>query len=637
MHRLKFYSLNDMSIGYNLNKLVEIVSNFEDTKQDYTINEIIEFYNITIFIDNNLFLTKWSEEEVTLIKDSNKQFKTIVNKYFSSIPGSDLGQIYENIDWNYKDNFWEIIEKFNTFKAFEESEFIVFLNLSSPNLRNILCNKKTVSHFDTAVKDYIISIPVHIEVLMDDFEVYDNQNKLNLPKSLTIEDKELLIINYINSANPNLNYLRLISNIQNNKDKIVISDKVRLSTLKKIEEFENKIFANSSGFNTKLVVKFKEQEEEVLDKSNSHSFEYSYSTNWIKENNDYNSLLNNFIYLFEYVDLQMRITLTNNISEMGTIERIVTPRSQNSYNPSMWYFQKNNMANLQMIGYYGQLKQMNIFLEDIIEWFFHEYLSTEFNVKDYRIKIPSQESKYFEKCRAILPEMESILKQFNLYVNDRKIDHELLQISSEHLLLNNCKSLIENKYIYAENKDFQRITHYLFSDQCMLAYVDRITDGYKNFYKLIQNESVSIDDYAEYQKPDLNWLLENNFIEIIENKIEFSNVIQIEILEDLYYNEVISYLRYPPEMRAEIYKFIIKGLLKSESSLFSTPEQDYFNYHLNKSTFNDSLDLRNKYSHGTQPNYKDDEAIHKNNYMIILKLFILIILKINDEFCLGDE
>ncbi|TSA23396.1 hypothetical protein D4R71_08685 [bacterium] len=61
------------------------------------------------------------------------------------------------------------------------------------------------------------------------------------------------------------------------------------------------------------------------------------------------------------------------------------------------------------------------------------------------------------------------------------------------------------------------------------------------------------------------------------------------------------------------------------------------NYHLNKSAFNDSLDLRNKYIHGTQPNDSGDDEIHKYNYMIFLKLFVLIIIKINDELCLAND
>ena len=54
-----------------------------------------------------------------------------------------------------------------------------------------------------------------------------------------------------------------------------------------------------------------------------------------------------------------------------------------------------------------------------------------------------------------LPEMESVLKQFNLYVEDGVIDHDLHQISSDHLLFKNCKSLIQKKYVYPDSQEIE--------------------------------------------------------------------------------------------------------------------------------------------------------------------------------------
>ena len=41
------------------------------------------------------------------------------------------------------------------------------------------------------------------------------------------------------------------------------------------------------------------------------------------------------------------------------------------------------------------------------------------------------------------------------------------------------------------------------------------------------------------------------------------------------------------------------------------------------------------YSHGTQPS--GDEKIHYANYIKFLKIFILIIIKINDELCTKED
>ena len=60
-------------------------------------------------------------------------------------------------------------------------------------------------------------------------------------------------------------------------------------------------------------------------------------------------------------------------------------------------------------------------------------------------------------------------------------------------------------------------------------------------------------------------------------------------------------------------------------------------YYLNKSEFNNGLDLRNKYIHGTQPSSDDAEEKHRYNYMIFLKLFILLIIKINDDLCIYNS
>lgn len=58
------------------------------------------------------------------------------------------------------------------------------------------------------------------------------------------------------------------------------------------------------------------------------------------------------------------------------------------------------------------------------------------------------------------------------------------------------------------------------------------------------------------------------------------------------------------------------------------------NYELNKSTYSNGLDLRNKYAHSTYP---EDEKIQEMDYMILLKIMILVVTKINEEFCLREQ
>ena len=65
----------------------------------------------------------------------------------------------------------------------------------------------------------------------------------------------------------------------------------------------------------------------------------------------------------------------------------------------------------------------------------------------------------------------------------------------------------------------------------------------------------------------------------------------------------------------------------------ATKTKPHMNYILNKAEFSDGLDLRNKYVHGTGSNI---EEVNHQNYIEILKIMILIIIKINEEFCLSN-
>ena len=68
--------------------------------------------------------------------------------------------------------------------------------------------------------------------------------------------------------------------------------------------------------------------------------------------------------------------------------------------------------------------------------------------------------------------------------------------------------------------------------------------------------------------------------------------------------------------------------------MLSRPESRYFDFYLNKTDFSDGLDLRNKYIHDTG---SLDEKTQTHDYYTLLKLMIILIIKINEDFCLYDE
>lgn len=640
MDRIKYYSPSDWSGGYNLEKAEQVILNFDNDKE-YDINDILEFFNIYKYFDNKVYLTKWDDDYIQKLKDIVKQMKVKTYKYFNTkINEDNIISVYETVDIHYKNEFFELFSNCIEAMNISNEKMAELLQCEKIRIRDVLEYKTLVIKYDDIIKEYLMnnnneSVELLIGKYYIDEESYD---KLNFPSSLTLADKEKMILKYIEYEFANLNFIRIIAKIQSNKDSIVVDDKTKLKAQKRREEIENNLFKNTNTtieFGIGVVIN-DNQEEASLITSKGNDTNYSYSGKWIKENNDYPTLLNNFIYLFNYVDPYFRIDLINKKCYSGIFERI-NYKVVRSYNPNQTFNNRAMVANMQIAAYYNYLNKNNIRLEDIIEWFFKEYLKSEFDIDNYIISMPSANSNYFEKCKSLLPEFDLILKEYKYYCEDGIIDQELVNISSTQMFFKDIPSLNDKKYIYANKiDDTLLIQYYFFSDQCLLNYNPITNKSYGCFYELLRNIEMKYSDYNIHEQKMIDCLVDKELLAVDNNYIKLKNKPLINIYADLYFNEVINYWRYPKQLRNIVDSLIEKGILYSENTLFSKPEQDYFNYYLNMSEFIDGFDIRNSNLHGSQSGDRNSE-IHSSRYMIILQLLILIVIKINDDLCIYDE
>jgi len=626
--------------GHYLKNSEKLIKEYEAGKVVQDINDVIALYNVKKYFDNKIYLAEWTIDDIECYKSIIKMNLGMIAKYFKSITERELILVYNEVDLDYKDDFWEIFGIFKVYENISEDQFKEFINTSKIWLYQLLKHKSIIEYFGKIIRDYMLSDCSSAELLLDKYEMehVGEKDSLHFPKDLSNVDKETIICNYISSVDPNLNYLRLISNIQSSKDKIELSPKTLLKSKQRAEELEKQLFHENSGMRMEASVAFsKSQDEEVIVKIEDQTVNITYSVKWIEENKDFATILNNFIYLFEFVDLQMRFLLVNKFNHMGVLERFAVTNSRNAYIKGMGFDQTNIVSLLQMVGYYNTLFAISIRLEEVIEWFFEEYLANEFKAHNFKISMPSAGSTFLEKCTNIIPAMESVLKQFSLFVQEGEVDFDLLEIRSEHLIYKNIPSLVHKKYAYGIGNEFKTASFLFFSDQSSLGYNDKTKKSYKNYFERLCKEKVKLEDHPDYCFSKINWLIEREYLSIDEDeRVIFRNKISIIILKELYFNEVISYWNYPESGRKVLDELTKKKIIECESSLFSRPEQDYINYFLNKSQFNNGLDLRNKYSH-TQPRSKADENIHYQNYIIFLRLIILTIIKINDDFCMSDQ
>lgn len=630
---VKYYSKTDMSIGCNLEKAEKIINDFDGNNTQHNINYILELYNICLLFDSEVRLKSWSEEYYGDLNLIVEKFRPIVGRFLSGIDYLKIESFYPEISIHYRDTFWEVFASHKIYKKLSPAEFISILENFNVSLYIILEHKTIVQHYDYEISDFMKKSKSTAEILISHHlaRKEENNKKYNIPKSLQIDQQIKIIERYIDKEDANPNYLLLLAKSRCTKA-FPISDEIRLKSKKRHESYMEKNFNPETGLLFGATIGFSNSDEVInISHEDGLTPKIIYSRLWLKENLDNPTLLNNFIYLFGYVDQFFRSTFPSNKNHVGTIERLVGIKGKREYEIGSFFRFKEMISSMQIRAYYYELLKLDKRLEDVFKWFFEEYLKDEFQAEGFVLSIPTPESSFLEKMRTMCSELDSILRHFMIYVNNGEINRELIEISRNTPLIEEIPSFFPKKYGYIVDTELLNISYLLFSDQSDLAYVESKKE-YSSFVDLIANENMSISDFLEYQTQNLNWLKEKNVIyENNQGYICLKTEI-VRLLKDFYNNDVICTTYYRKSDLLE--SLISEKKIICESTFFSKPEQEYLNYILNDRQFDNGPAIRNKYSHGNNPQSIEE---HENDYFQLLKIITSIIIKINEEFCLKDD
>ena len=643
LNRVEFYSIDDLANGNSLSKAEPILRNEIQSVYD-NINDVIELYNIKRHIDNELYLKIWTQEDIDNFKKKVNEYGKIVGLFMSRINDSNVINYYEQLLRGYIHSFWELVNSRKIYKQISPENFAIILSNEPHTIRTILTHKNIVSYYNSVLSDFLMNYPQSAEILISIYEEKrDFQNKeMYLPKNLTVQHKEDIISKYLDSEVANMNYFQLIQNARDKND-FKISPKTRLKAKQRYKEETERMFKekNNGSFKYGVSVCFPEKMTEIKQGELDGSVcNYSYSLDFIKQNSDNYSLFRNFRTLFEYLDAQGRISLVNKGNDLSVLERVFGIHSQNEYRAGIFFKLAEMTSYAQIIGYNKVINDFGNTLENILQVIFTSIFQEKYNfASNAHIAMPPTNTSYIENVKLLAPEFESIIKQYKLFVEDGNIDFDLLQITSSPCTIKEIPSLEPNKYLYLkdDNQEIVACSNLFFSDQTSLAYVEPFKDKhYHCLFNLLVNEQVSYNNYEDYQKPKINYLIDKGLLFLDEkNFIQIVNNARVLILKDLRENEVASFYYYSPFFQKEAKEMERQNMIFFESSLFSKPEQRYFNYFLNKSEFTNGLDLRNRYLHGTQVNPKDTQR-HEYAYFTYLKLLILAFLKIEDDLFISQ-
>lgn len=632
---VKFYSTNDWSIEKNLEKSAIILESF-DHNEDYTnINRVIELYNVQELINSGTYLRTWDEEKIEHYKKLCISFTKVLGKFFGKINDENFQQVTHSVCIGYVNDYWRLFVKFKVFNRVSGKVFAEYINDSETVLRRLLQQEELIKYYGKELADVMRISQQSPRLIIDKFlRRHERKCIYHFPKELLPSEYEGILHNYISLDTANLNDLQLLAYAQSSKE-CPISDKLRLCAKRACESYLEKWRFTGVQIDYEISMEFTDVPEIMCAKKlENNVYKFAYDVKWLLDNLDYPTILNNFRYIFEQFDSCWRSRLVSVRSQLGIIEETLFVRGIKDYVKGNGFNAIDILSTMQIRGYYDLLKRKNVRLEDVLKWFFEEYLMQEFGANGFRFNPPSEGTTLVEKCRTIASEMDGILKQFRMYVQDGEIDRELFEMSSEHIVFSNLSGFVKDKYAYENSSDIQNEQFLLFSEQSHLCYIEKTKNNYTCIWDLLIQEDIMFSDFEEYQQGDIEWLIEKDIV--IKNSDGYLklNGSKAFILKDLYDHDVICPQYYDNELKNIIDEWCKNGDLRLEASLFSKPEQDYLNYELNKSSYSNGLDLRNKYTHSTYP---ENEKTQFADYIRLLRIMILVITKINEEFCLREQ
>lgn len=626
MQRVQYYSDHDMSIGYQFNRIKEIFAkNWDESIND--INDVIELYSAFLILKTPVCTQSFDITDRQTL-DKKERILPLVNRYFSKLDNATFLSDVPKLENNYRQFFWYLFEKNKCYLNVSEDAFQKAV-MESQSLSLILRNKNTVDQYKNSIRYILIYMQSSWLLFLRHYlEKRNDKKKLLFDRVLSDKDKEYIVESFVNSDIEDSTLLKLISDSKAIAN-VKISLHIRVKARKKYDEIIEKQFKSGPSYTETLKVSLGNigsKISEIQKKRNGLSI--IYNKKWLEKYQDYSTILNNFIYVFNLVDSQGRWNLITRESEKPTFMKVLLEHGQHEFYDKFMFEHKREWLSSSVFLYNKMLAQYNLKIEDVIRWFFECYLKDEFGIKNFAFNVPKGE--HLDKIRSLLSELDSVLQQFNIYCQLGYVNRKILELDTDSLNIRRVSSLIANKYIYPTSK-MRPLFNILFSDQSLLFYKPgQKSDTYSRPYeRLINNESPTIDLVAQFERSNFEWLVENGFLSTEGRKIIYDREL-LKLCWELYDWGYVD-RRYLFNYSNQIKELKNKGMIEySSPTLLSKQEIDVFNFIMNNSEYTNSLDIRNKYLHGNQSN---NLSQINEDYNLILILVLLIVIKINEEFC----
>jgi len=634
-----YYPYPDLSFSGNVKESIDFVNKFS-AESLHSFADVLDAVNALRNLHDYLGFDSISKEEKGKIAQTLPNIETGVGRFLGSLDEKKLVEMLLSMKRRPEDAAY-VLDKYRLFSKITDSSISSLLDGWNELFPCLLKKRNVVARFDSKLRDFFIAHPEFGYLLL---EVYDikaekqNTEATIIPSSLLMAEKTSILLKYIELFPQNTEYIRLMINHKKTPESYDIPWNKKKDLKALIKKEESLIFSGPGAIveNFQTSVGIVPQTETKKYVRNGTQNTLTYDSKWIDDNLDFPTLLNNFIYLFELVDSEMRISAIDKPNSLDIFERYMSIHPKNYYGDNELFQFREETCLLQLEVYQNYLSGKGLSIEKLLSWFYKEYLSQSFGITGISFSAPIESDSYYHKCYIAVPKIEGILKRFYCYALDGFVDEEHVKSLEGQLKIGNYVSLLSKKHFYPiEKTDLQTASFFLFSDQSKIAFISKANAKDECFFDLIRHNAVTDDMPADYQRPLIDYLIQKSYIyRRDDGRLLPAGSALPFIAKDFFENGFMDYWHVSTQVQKELDSLLASGQVETDNALFSKQEQQYLNYYLNKDQVINGEDLRNEYAHDDGI---EEPRKNQHDYYLILMVLILVTIRINDDLWLKKD
>ena len=634
-NRVRYFGRNDLAAGHYRDRCLELLRDSEQRRIE-SINDAIEAHQCRLTVEGipELF---GEEDSVNASRASRQLFAHACAYVGEALSHDSVASMYDQVELQYHESFWQLMDACGAHKMISSADFAELLEAHPECIVSALERKKFVNQFDSEIADAMRRNPIlSAETIINRLASDSTPNtKLFLPSQLHNEDINSIMLSYINDEKANPNYLWVLRNWPSGTvNRYTPSAEIRVGAKRKHEESVQAMFKNGTGLRygagvninmSQIACKGMAREDLVV----IHSF----SGPWLKKFTDPATIMNNLIYIFDYLDPSGLMTMPARKHEARGIMGLLGLHAIGEYRSFMDSHIRDSLVLIETAAYSEFLESNDARLETALEWVYNEYFADEFDIKGFSLALSTKETTWLDKCKAIGPEIERAVKAYSIYAKRGEIDNDYFPFESMKTF-SSIPALIKPKYAIA-GSGFEQWGFTLFSDQCMLSYLAESNESESCFYDAMLRHNITQNDYPEYLHSSIGQLEDNGFI--AKEAEGFKPSLAAVCLKCVWDNDALV-LRFLENAELKLVQELAdRDILAYCDTLFTPTEAAYLDYMFNDASFPNSLALRNRYDHAhaaiTDPNAEEI----RTDYYRMLSLLICITLKINEELMIATK